>query len=536
MATKALINGKYKQRAGVYSTVKSAIKNPSSQNSYSNVLIIDDGIGAGFGGGSAVNGQFKKGVDSVYSFDNVDAFQAFIKGGELWNLAKALFNPSGSQNGISKLFYIKAATTVPAIVSVDLTNGSFDLETKDEGVNANGVLAGGKLSSGIAGFLVKTPSAKYKFQLWHGTYKGLDAVNSTPYDGILAADAKPQLLIESPEVTLVADLISWFQSSADFNVGFNLKAGSAATGAITDADLVTYPSYILASGGTEVFNSADFDTALTKINNLDFVHILSMKYGANAISTNNDKLTDFNLHTSKYDRYLIVAGGFDKSERASSKAASAHFNSDEVIVVHGGVKKTARVVGGFKVFSQLYHAATVLGRCAGLPPQVPVTLKSIDVDGFVDPLEDDDQEELISAGVVHSYYDTELGGVYVVGLDVTSVQKNDFLINDDGTTYSWQLKRIEADLNKDIVISGKKRFFDPNGVGGNRNNTSPEEVTVWAQNKLKSRQATDKKDDLIVSYKNVAASINQDIISLTYDFVPNTEVKMLISTGTMIEG
>jgi hypothetical protein len=261
-----------------------------------------------------------------------------------------------------------------------------------------------------------------------------------------------------------------------------------------------------------------------------------MKYGANSTSANNDKLFDFVIHNSKYDRLLVVAGGFDKSERSVSKATAAHFNNDEVVVVHGGVKKTKRSGKGFNVYSQLFHAATALGRCAGLPPQVPVTVKSIDVDGFVDPLDDDEQEELITAGVLHSYLDTELGGVFVVGLDVTSLQKNEYLINDDGTTYSWQLKRIEADLNKDIVISGKKRFFDPNSNGGNRNTTSPEEVTVWANTKLKSRQATDKKDDLIISYKNVSATINQDNIALNYDFVPNTEIKAVVSTGTMIEG
>jgi hypothetical protein len=536
MATKVLVNGKYKQRAGVYSTVKSAIKNPVTQNSYSNILIIDDGIGAGFGGGSGVNGQDKTGIDAIYEFTSKEQFQAFVKGGVVWNLAKPLFNPSGSQNGVSKIYYVRAATTTPATISVDLTNGSFDLETKDEGLNANGALSSGNLSTGIAGNFVKTSSGKYKFQLWHGTYKGLDATNNVPYDGILATDAKPQLIIESPEFTLIADLISWFQSSSDFNTGFTLQAGSTATGAFVDADLATYPSYILATGGTEAYGSADLDTVLTKINNLDFVHILAMKYGANATSANNDKLFDFIRNTSKYDRELVVAGGYDKTERASSKTTAAHFNSDKAVVVHGGVKKTSRNVSGFNVYSQLYHAAAVLGRCAGLPPQVPVTLKSIDVDGFVDPLEDDDQEDLITAGVVYSYNDTELGGVNVVGEDVTTIQKNEFLINDDGTTYSWQLKRIEADLNKDIVISGKKRFFDPNSLGGNRNTTSSEEVTVWAQTKLKSRTATDKKDDLIISFQNVVATINQDNIDLAYDFVPNTEIKAIVSTGTMIEG
>jgi hypothetical protein len=154
----------------------------------------------------------------------------------------------------------------------------------------------------------------------------------------------------------------------------------------------------------------------------------------------------------------------------------------------------------------------------------------------VDALEDVDQQDLIDSGVMHSYNDTELGGLFVVGLDVNSLQKNEFLINDDGTTYNWALKRIEADLNKSVIINGKKRFFDPNGQGGNRNTTSEEEVSIWAEKHLNSRTASDQKDDLIISFQNVAAVINQDNISLTYDFVPNSEIKAILSTGTMIEG
>jgi hypothetical protein len=207
MATKVLVNGKYKQRAGVYATVKSAIKNPTTQNSYSNILIIDDGIGAGFGGGSGVNGVNSKGVESIYEFTNLSQFQAFVKGGELWNLGKPLFNPSGSQNGVSKIYLVKAATTTPSTISVDVTNGSFDIDTKDEGLSANGVMAGANLSKGIAGKLIKTANGKFKFQIWHGTYKGVDTLNGVPYDGILDTEAKPQLLIESPEVVAVGDLI-----------------------------------------------------------------------------------------------------------------------------------------------------------------------------------------------------------------------------------------------------------------------------------------------------------------------------------------
>src|SRR5206468_1235813 len=102
-----------------------------------NILIIDDGIGAGFGGGSGINGTNKSGVDAIYSFDNLNAFKGFVKGGKIWKLADPLFNPSGSQNGVSKIFFVKAATTTPADMAWVCNSGSFRIRTKDEGTNAN---------------------------------------------------------------------------------------------------------------------------------------------------------------------------------------------------------------------------------------------------------------------------------------------------------------------------------------------------------------------------------------------------------------
>jgi hypothetical protein len=124
----------------------------------------------------------------------------------------------------------------------------------------------------------------------------------------------------------------------------------------------------------------------------------------------------------------------------------------------------------------------------------------------------------------------------VVALDITSIQQNDFLINNDGTTYNWALKRIEAELNKSIIITGKKRFFDPNGLGGNRNTTSETDVVQWAEKFLQGKTASAQQDNLIIAAKEITASIDQDNIYLNYTFVPNSEIKAIIATGTMIEG
>jgi hypothetical protein len=644
MATKVLVNGKFQTRPGVYATIKSGVINPPVNLSYGNILIIDDGIGADWGGGSGINGTFKNGIDSIKSFDSIQTFRAFVKGGELWNLAQPLFNPSGSLAGVSKIFLARAATTTPAEIEVTLTNGAFTLQTKDEGVNANGVLDDDdNLSIGYAGKLIRvnipqttatfvttttqasgvsTPQinkvvatninigdvfsvtvggntvtrtatstlsselytalaaalnanvtiaaaitatvdvtgliitadanntpftqtssvtaapAQFIFQIWTGTYKGLDTNNNVSYDGVESEDTKPQLIIQSPVVTAVQDLLDWFSSSQDFNEGFVLKSGSTASGNIVVADLVTYPDYILASGGTESYGSTDFDDVLGVINNLDFTFFLGTKYGNDAKSLNNTKIFDFINNDSKYERFLVIGGGYDKDSfdngSNSSTGIAVYYNSDKVIVVHGGVKKSARTLSGFNTYSQLYKAAQILGRISGLEPQVPVTLKSVSIDGEIHPLSDAEQEIAIAKGVLYTYYDYELQR-FVVGQDINTLQKNEYLINEDNTSFNIALKRIEAFLNKSIMIDGKIRFFGGNN-GGNRNTTSPSEVIAWAEAYLKTKTATSLSDNLIIKAQNIQASIQEDNLFLNYEFVPNTEISKIIVTGTLIEG
>ena len=644
MATKVIINGKPTQKPGVYSTIISGITNPSTSRSPGNILLIDDGIGAGYGGGSGVNGTNASGVNTVYSFTTPQDFQAFIKGGELYNMAPALFNPAPNQLGVATLFFIKAATTTPAQVSLALGAGHLVIGTKDEGISANGVLANTNLASGYAAKLIQSngrtvspsintavtqsststlpeintitvqnikagdtftitdsgtsvsytatsdsPYSTYKglaiainangtlsaiftatatvsgliltadtantpftqtstvtaapvqayLQIWHGSYAGFDSTNNTPYSGIADVLSTPTLVIQSPAFTTFSSLISWMSTDQTFNTGFSLVSQNLS-GSVVSNDISTNATYQVFAGATENYGSSDFDSALSAINNYDFTHIFALNYGANAQSTNNGKIFNWVKNVSKYNRLMVVAGGYDKDTcltgTYSSAATAAYYNSDQVIVIHGGVKKKAPTSpSGFNVYSQLYKAAIILGRCAGLPSQVPVTLKSLGIDGEVHQLSDDEQEALITAGVVYSYFDYDLQN-YVVGLDTDTLQNNTYLVNNDGTTYSWQLKRIEAELNKFIVVTGKQRFFNPNGQGGNRNSTSPEEVISWLQTQLGSRTASAQNDDLIISYKNVAASISQDNISATYQFVGNTEIKALVVTGTLIAG
>ena len=62
MATSVYFNGKLRTLPGVYSTITSGESSASRNLDYGTVLLIDTGVyGAGFGGGSGVNGTDKQG-------------------------------------------------------------------------------------------------------------------------------------------------------------------------------------------------------------------------------------------------------------------------------------------------------------------------------------------------------------------------------------------------------------------------------------------------------------------------------------------
>jgi hypothetical protein len=103
MSYKQIFNGREVQEPGVYSQIKSGIKNPPQNLAYGNILIIDTGSGAGFGGGAGISGELAEMKGAIYSFDNIEDFRSHVKGGLHWSLALPLFRPNGFQNpGVSK--------------------------------------------------------------------------------------------------------------------------------------------------------------------------------------------------------------------------------------------------------------------------------------------------------------------------------------------------------------------------------------------------------------------------------------------------
>jgi hypothetical protein len=155
MATVVNFGGKRIIEPGAYAKVESGIPASPGAFSFGNVCIIDTGSGANWGGGSGISGQFSEGINSLYSFNDLNDFQDFIRGGLIWDLAPFIFNPLVGQSGPQTVSIIRACETTSAEIEFAFSGGGFNggiinFICKNEGKGGNGYLdeklAKGKVS------------------------------------------------------------------------------------------------------------------------------------------------------------------------------------------------------------------------------------------------------------------------------------------------------------------------------------------------------------------------------------------------------
>lgn len=544
MATALVINGKTETRPGIYSTIMSGIKNPPLNLSYGNICIVDTGVGAGYGGGSGVAGILNTGAQSIVEFTSADQMRSFMKGGILWDLAEPLFRPSNRSGvrGVSKVFYIRAAATTQAscTLSFATASGSAVFKAKDEGVNANGSFgaSGTTLRKGyglkfVAGTIDAT---KYQIEFWAGTYKGIDVVNGLPYDEVIETNCVPIRIHRSPEMSTIAELAAWCNKDAIFQKGFSVVITGG--GAFVAGDLATNSGFVLFSGATETYSNTNTDLALEATRDTDCTFYLANDYGATAASVSNTKLSVFLQSGLKYEKFGFIGGGIDSTKLSvntigSSDYTANYFNSDRINIVHGRFYKTGKDGGSLILKSTLYKAAMYLGRVCGLEPQTPVTFKELNIAKELHVLSIAEQEYALSKGVVYTYYDLELNA-FIVGQGVTSLQNNNYLVNEDASSPDLAVKRIASQLNKELIFNAKRTFFGKN-EGPNRATITPEDVKSWLKGFLDSKTATTLNDNLLIRHGNYTVAVDGDSYSVTYEFVPNFPVHKIAFTGFMLD-
>lgn len=530
---------------GAYSRILSGISNPPLALDFGNTLIIDTGSGAAWGGGAGIAGTLEKNKDALYTFDNLASFRTFVGGGLWWDIAPLLFQPDGPASpGVSSLTYVRAATTTPAEIAYifgdqsgsdsdsEFDGGKLVIQVRAEGEAGNGKVTNSKLVEGYAGKLEKgvIDSSKYVLKLYRTGFKGNDS-NGTSFNNIKAESAQPVLLAQSPEIDNVQELIDWANDDTSFNEFFKLKESNVeGNGRIDDADQSTYADFEVASGGVESFSSSDLQDVLDAIEDINYDFILADEYNDNAKSSNNDSIVSFVANTAKIKPDVYIGGGNDDSEFEGSSGSlgiAEYFDSQYVTIPHGGRKYSFRNGQGYVVRDSIYKAAQLLGREAGLEPEVPLTFKEISGIGEVHKLSDKQQRQALDGGVLAI---RNVGGTDEVLKGINSQQRNNFLVYEDGSTPSKQLRRIGRQINKEITFNARQRLLkQPNGP--NRNTITPQDVQAFVEGYL--NQAVE--DGLIIDFRNITVEIDGDAFRCEYQFIPSFEVSFAFFEGFIKE-
>lgn len=401
-----------------------------------------------------------------------------------------------------------------------------------------GWVQGTILSKGL-GFIMETsPSDPTKFILkfYRGSYTGL-ASDSIPYDGISALSSIPELIATSTSFNTYEELLDWFNTDFDFNNNLELTSSTkTGDGSVDAVDAANYALMTVLSGGTQTYAPADLTAVLDNISDLDYTFVIAPDGGSNYASTVNEAILSHLVSSARFEKFMLVAGGRGRNEFVSQTiAATNHFDTDRVIVVHGACQvASAETATGLREKSSKYKLAAVLGRMCGLEPQTPITFKGISIAGEIHKLNKAEKERGLDEGVLMTAFDSDINAFTIVQ-GVNSLQRNRNVVNSDGTSHSIQLKRIAAQLNKEIEVNAKTQLLGNQSVGPNRNTLSPEVVAEWLKGYLGRKTATSTTDNLILSFQDISVSIVQDAYQINYAFVPNFEVNKLFFTGLIID-
>lgn len=548
MAVEVQFGNKKIIESGAYARILSGQKAGFIDASFGNVLIIDTGLAAGYGG-AGINGELTKGKSAIKTFEDTDQLKSFLRGGKLFNIADYLGKPAGDGvNGVALIHLIHARTTAAASMTLAFAGGganggSFTVKTKREGLGANGsqeattkeVLKGysWRMSAGVE------DTAKFVIEFLEGTYRGLDTdTDNKPYDGIAEVDSIARVVAQSPEFNNTAELDAWMDDDFNFNQFFKKTASTiSGTGVVVVADLAAAVSAFdagtnNASGGTESYETTDLDAVLNSIAELDYSFVLSDKYADNAQDASTVKLLSHINNDTNFEKIIVIGGGNDstKLQGTNSSVETAQFyDSESVVVVHSGVTRFDPT--SFKIkegLPSIYHAAMVLGRAAGLEPQVPLTFKELDVIEPTHDLNDIERKIAIRAGVL---FTKNVDGFWVINQGYNTLQNNkSLLVNDPiDITHDITIKRIKMQLNKELILN----IRNPNTglIGKNKGTVSSADVETFIEGYLETKTVRNNVDNLIISARNIQAEIIEDYFTATYEANPNSPINKGFITG-----
>ena len=539
MATVVNFQGKKCIEPGSYAAV---VYNPTSVVSvaeFGNCMIIDTGLSlakvndtnAEFAGGSGIKGELAQGLKSVYEFDNYEDFLSFIGGGLVGDIAEKIFTPRDGVAGAPKLYYVRAATTTAAKITLNFdADAKLVLTCKNEGLAGNGIAVDGVLKTGYAATVVAgDEKGKFKIQIFKGTFKGVDAAGE-PYGAYAIGDAKPDLIVESDDLSTLGEAYNWAVNDRVVSSYFKVTEEGAES---TSLKIIEQTQ---ATGGTTSYlKSGEYANVLEAIEELDISFFLCTNLnsaeGKGIDSGTNAKLFTFIKQDAKFSEHMFVPGGESDDDLLgdtnTSQSIAKYYDSDQVVVVHGAPIVNRKDGNGTKTLNAIYLTAAIMGLNAGMAAQTPLTFKRVGYQSFAYDLKRKEREKALQAGIMHV---RNISGYWCVNQGITTLQNNKQMIAEDGQTFELSVSLIKAQINKELILEGQTRF-----TGNTAAQASPESVKNFTETKLASLEASAGADNLLISWKNVSVSAKNGDYYITYDFVPNVPVNKTFFVGNMLD-
>lgn len=535
MATVVNFHGKNYIEPGSYAAT---VYNPTSVVNvaeFGNVMIIDTGLAMNgsyeYAGGSGVQGELAQGLKSVYEFTNYEDFLAFMGGGLVGDIANKIFTPLDGSAGAPKLYYVRAAKTTCATLTATISgSNALVLKCKNEGIVGNGVKVDDVLKVGYGAQIVAGETADtFKLQVFRGSFMGVDDAGEA-FGAKSLADAVPNLIAESSDLTTLQELYDWARSNKQMLANFVVSmTGDGET------ELAAVALTLATGGTTEYMGGTEYADVLEAIAELDVTFFLCTNLnaanGKGVDAATNGKLFTFLKQTAKFTEFMVVPGGEDDTDlfgdTNSSESIAKYFNSGQVVCVHGAPIVTRKDQNGTKQLHTIYLAAAIVGLNAGMAAQTPLTFKRVGYQSFAYDLKKRERERALHAGIMHV---RNVSGYWCVNQGITTLLDNKKTIADDGQSFELSVELIKAQLNKELILEGQTRF-----TGQTAAQASPQSVKNFTETKLASLVAYPGNDNLLISWKNVKVVAKNSDYFITYDFVPNVPVNKTFFIGNILD-
>lgn len=349
-----------------------------------------------------------------------------------------------------------------------------------------------------------------------------DSQMPTAYlDAVAGQDVK-----SAPYTTsaLLGSIIHWVNSSSALATAARVTSATTAP---------TNSSFTFLQGGSEggVPSNGDWQAALDAFaqDDVSLMFVCSEDAAIHAmVAAHCQQQSDVK---ARRERITLVGGSYGETV-AQVVARAGALASRRVAVCYPGIKRINLTTGLVDQLSPMYLAAIVTGMCGGLTPEVPLTFKTIKVNGMERVLTQSDAETLLRYGVLWAEH-APSQGIHRIVQGITSY------LQDENTV--WRKiagVRIADYLNRtirDALDTFVGRVGDKRTVNSILNRTVS---VLQQQTRGQANQAgvltegTDSLGNPEPAFKNVRAVYDgQELVAITYEAHPVGEIAYITVTA-----